>query len=189
MTARRGRDSLIALLALLFLAAAFDAAAAGTVWTDYDGDGLPDCGPANAFDASVGTVVGVDVWVDSQSSTWTGFMLFVAWDSAYLTFSDATYYDFGDGTNAPVFEFIGLGASFSGNGYSNAGVDRIARLELSVDNSGNCCVWPNVDYNSLLKYWSYLTNDFLLFEQSAGTCFEAQITAPDRWGRIGGLYR
>ena len=68
------------------LVAFCSSANAGQIWTDGNGDGLPD---GAAFPATPSTNVTVGVWIDAQSFTWTNYLAYVEWNNGCFTYSSA----------------------------------------------------------------------------------------------------
>ncbi len=136
------RSCFAALVAPLLLIAT--PAVAGQVWTDANGDGLPD--ERSIF--SVPSVIGsADIWVDTQSFTFTAFRITIE-RSDYVSTVAAAYWISG-GSNAPIDSTSRpKSLIFSGSGYNAHGVTRISRIDVHVDQFFPGCapfVSPSID--------------------------------------------
>lgn len=181
--ARRGVWALAIVAALLIAGAPRDVAVAGQlsyigrVWTDANGDGLADCGPANPLAAVTGEVVSFDVWLDSEDFTWSSFEIWVYWDPSCFEYVSSEYAVIGDGSVSPPTPDPFTGSvGFSGSGFENAGVSRIARIDLRPIASGSCCVVPILDPSYWNETWCQLYNasgEFTYFREVGASCFDA----------------
>lgn len=175
------------------LLGAAGAANAGQIWTDGDLDGLPDATPLTA---GPGDTVSVDIYVDSQSFTWTGFIVFVEWDPTAISYLSATYMIVG-GTNFPLDTFTHPNAvGWGGFGYGSSGVDLIGAASFRIDADPGC-VEPIIDYYNPYQAYSVLisgTTSFL-FQTETRTCWTESATGvrsastqDATWGRIKRLF-
>lgn len=143
---------------------------AGQIWTDGNGDGLPDGGP---FMVSSNTIVTVGVWVDAQSFTWTNYLAYVEWTPGCLTYLGANYVVSG-GSNFPIDDFSNPNAvGFGGNGFTQGGVDQIGNIILEVNLPVDCCVTPIIDIDNPFYTFSQLGagSAYQLFTTNPGTCY------------------
>lgn len=165
---------------------------AADMWTDYNGDGLPD--PRSPFSVEPGRSVSVDVWLDADGFRWTNFVVYVEWDPSAMTYQTADYLISGSGTTFPINRYsqtnaVGLG----GFGYdSSSGPDRVARVELRYDGDGVACVSPITDSNN--TYYSFLGAapvEYALFADGPGrSCFESRESQePTSWGGVKATFR
>src|SRR5262245_13179111 len=60
---------------------------AGQMWTDADGDGLPDSSPLIRPPCAALTI---DLWVDSQSFQFTNFWAWAGWPAGHLKYIDGS---------------------------------------------------------------------------------------------------
>jgi len=158
----------IALAAALALCCS--SAFAGQVWTDGNGDGLPDGGP---FVVAPNTSVTVGVWVDAQSFSWTNFLVYVEYNRNCATFQNATYVISG-GSNFPIDNFSNPNAiGFSGQGYAQGGVDHIGNVGFQINSPVACCITPIIDlYNPYYTFCQLGTQSgYQLFTTSSETCY------------------
>ena len=146
-------------------------ALAGQIWTDGNGDGLPDSGP---IPATPGTNVTVGIWIDAQSFTWTAYLAYVEWTGC-MSYVSAQYVITG-GNNFPWTE--DLPVAFGGSGFNEGGIDYVGNLTLRVGTMGNCCVTPVIDIYNPYYVFSHLLNgsSYMLFTSNPGTCWDTDTT-------------
>jgi hypothetical protein len=174
---------------VIYSLAAF-AHASDQIWTDGNGDGLPD--PPVLSGPPVGSTVTVDLWFDSGSFQFTNYIVFAQRDPC-LSFISADYVITG-GTNFPVDTFsnpsaVGLG----GFGFPpTAGTTRVGVITLRKDVSGQCCVSPIVDPQNTFETFSVLgapEGAYHLFGVSFGTCWGQQFGGEESsWGAVQGTF-
>lgn len=158
-------------LVLLLLAVLAKPALAGQIWTDGNGDGLPDASPLTT---APGLTITVGIWVDSQSFAWTNFLAYVAWAPECVTYLSGQYVVTGL-TQFPIDDFSHpSGVGFGGQGASPAisGVTHIANATLEVNAPVGCCITPIVDIYNPFYVFSQLGagSDYLLFTSNPGSC-------------------
>ena len=161
----------LAVSVIFALVALCDSAIAGQIWTDGNGDGLPDSGP---IVASPNSDVTFGVWIDAQSFNWTNFLAYVEWSSGCMSYVSASYVISG-GSNFPVDDFshpraVGFGAI----GYTESGVDHIGNVTMHIDTFVSCCVSPIVDVYNPYYVFSQLGAgaSYMLFSSNPGTCYD-----------------
>jgi hypothetical protein len=144
-----------------------------SIWTDFDGDGLPDLsGPTFA---EPGRLVSVDLWIDGGDFVWTNYLAFVEWNPDCMSLASASYLISGGG-NFPIDNFSHPNAvGFGGYCYDQGGLDalkRIGRLSFTIDSPGFCCVTPIIDPNNPYYVFSMLAagSAYRLFSSGSGTC-------------------
>ena len=143
----------------------------GEIWTDGNGDGLPD--PPGTLVAAFGDSVEVDVWIDAQSFAWTNFLAYVEWDGSCFQYVSAEYLIAG-GSNFPIDRFSHPSAvGFGGFGYTEGGVDRIGRFTLELVAQAACCVTPIIDPKNSYGVFSQLGAEsaYFLFTSNPGSCW------------------
>ncbi len=168
---------------------------AGQIWTDGDGDGLPD--PANLPHQPPSTNVTVRVFLDSQSFGFTGYQAWVEWDAALGFVSGAYSISGSGGSNFPLDTFSNPTAvGFSGFNYNNPtahGVILIGSLTFHVREPIKVCVRPIIDPNNPYQTFSVLVSptSYLIFQTASGTCWDGftDATEPTTWGAIKGIYQ
>jgi hypothetical protein len=154
------------------------------IWTDANGDGLPDGG---AMALAVGDTARLDLWFDSDALNWDGYYLYLGWPRGAFLWTDAGFYE---GVDTWLFDVtwypdtLGL-INFIPGG---SGVYRAAWIELRREVPELSCVEP------LLGVWSRLRagGEDYPFSKGHASCFEAApptATQPTTWGGIKGLYR
>ncbi len=184
----------ITTLFILAVAILPTAAFAGQIWTDGDGDGLPDA--AKFVGRLPSDLVTVQVWIDTQSYA---FSYFQAWieRAPCLTFVSATYAITGTTNTIPVDNFThpqrtgisGTGAVQPGR----HGVVLIGSITFHIETIANCCVNPIIDLGN--PPYSILGNNpqgtYQAFQSASGTCYDGPVvgTEDKSWGAIKGLYR
>jgi len=171
-TARLRAIAIALIVPLLALAVAAPAARAASIWTDSNGDGLPD-GPGGVA-AAPGEVVTVGIWIDSGAFAWTNFLAYVEWDPVCLTYLTGTYIVDG-GTNFPIDTFSHpSGVGFGGfNFVPRQGLDLLARVSLRLDTAFTCCVLPIIDPENPYQVFSQLGQGdaYALFTEMTGSCW------------------
>lgn len=146
-------------------------AVSGEIWTDGDGDGLPD--PSGALFASFGDSIEVDVWIDAQAFAWTNYLAYVEWGASCFEFVSAEYLITG-GSNFPIDRFSHPSAvGFGGFGYTEGGIDRVGRVRLRLVAQAACCVAPVIDPDNSYAIFSQLgaASQYLLFNSNPGSCW------------------
>lgn len=147
-------------------------AQAGQIWTDGDGDGLPDEGNLPGF-IQVSDLVSVDVWLDSQSFVWTYFQAWVEhnWTKRFYN----GYYLVDGGTTNPIDTFGNPSATgLSGNGFApHHGVTLIGRLTYHNEAPWKNSVRPIIDYSNPWGTFSIIGNgsSYMLFTTNPGTAW------------------
>jgi len=152
------------------LIASSGVANAGQIWTDGNGDGLPDGGPLMV---APNTTVTVGVWIDAQSFTWTNYLAYVDWTPGCLTYQSAAYVISG-GNNFPIDDTtIPQALAFGGNGYNESGVDHIGNVFFQINIPVSCCVTPMIDIYNPYGVFSLLGSGaaYQLFTTNPGTCY------------------
>jgi hypothetical protein len=142
---------------------------AGQIWTDGNGDGLPDSG---TLLAAPSTNVTVGVWIDAQSFNWTNFLAYVEWPAGCFTYVSASYAWIDP--NFPIDDFSHPnGVGFGGSGYNQGGVDLIGWVTLHVESLAPCCVTPIIDPYNPYYVFSQLGagSAYMLFSTNPGTCY------------------
>jgi hypothetical protein len=159
------------------LAAAFAAlgvahvAAAATIWTDSDGDGLPDGSTPFVIPPSTNFTIGL--WIDSEGFAWTAFAAYVEWTPGILSYVSAQYVVTG-GANFPIDNFTHpTGMGFSGSFFSGNGVTHIGNVILHVNSPFAGCVTPIIDEQNPYRVVSILTDPpaYTLFSSASGSCY------------------
>jgi hypothetical protein len=145
----------------------------GRIWTDMDGDGLPECGPASPFLHAPGDTIAFDVWIDTESFVWYSFSIYVEWEPVALDFVAAEYVIAG-GQNSPPDVWAGgpEAVGFSGWGYSRSGVVHIGCVFLRYVEPLGTCVYPMIDPSYYGEIWSQCndanySNTFFFVEGSS----------------------
>jgi hypothetical protein len=146
---------------------------AAQIWTDGNGDGLPDTSP---IAVSSGANVAVDIWIDAEGFSWTNFQTVVQYQDPCLQSPQAQYTIAGGVNFPPETPVTPTVVVLNGFGYSEAGVDKIGNVTFQMGASSPCCVTPMVDPQDPSGYFSALgiQQTFELFTTSSGTCFEIQ---------------
>jgi hypothetical protein len=147
----------------------------GHVWTDADGDALPDCGPANPFALAVGETAAIDVWIDSDDFVWTSFEIHLFWDVSGLEFVDAVYVIEGGQVLPPQIDSWSGTIGFSGWSFSESGSTHIARVRFRAASVTGACVWPIFDPGSWTDTWSQVADvegASRFFREVGATCYE-----------------
>lgn len=166
---------LLALCIPLLLLAA-PAARAASVWTDGNGDGLPDA-PGELVTAPY-TIVSVDVWIDSGTFVWTNFLAYVEWTPSCLTYLNGAYLVSG-GERFPVDDF----SHPSGVGYGGynlpprQGVAALMQLNFRIESPVVCCVSPIIDTNNPYYVFCQLgqAENYMAFSEMSPSCWELTI--------------
>jgi hypothetical protein len=151
---------------------------AGQIWTDGNGDGLPDDGAV--MSAAPGEVVSFDIWIDSQGFQWTNFLAYAEWEAACFTYVSAEYLISG-GVNFPVDDFTHpSGIGFGGIQYDRSGVEAISRVSVRLTAPVSCCVTPIIDVNNPYYVFSQLGQgpSYFLFSSNPGSCWDASDDTP-----------
>ena len=152
------------------LVALCSSAYAGQIWTDGNGDGLPDGGAAIVAPPSSNVTVGV--WIDAQSFTWTNFLAYIEWSGQCISYVSASYVISG-GSNFPIDNFSHpRGIGFGGSGYTQGGVDHIGNVTLHVNTPVNCCLTPIIDVYNPYYVFSQLGagSNYMFFSTNPGSC-------------------
>ena len=184
---------LVSILLALALSVAVPAFG-GTIWTDGNGDGLPD---ASAIQTAVGATVSIDAWIDSGDFLWTNFLVFVERTSG-LTYVSASYIISG-GSNTPIDTFSNPRAvGFGGYGYSRLGVTQIGSISVQVNRKGLHYFRPIIAIDNIYGTYSVLQSgaSYMLFATRSNTSYQtpvgAKVATPSietTWGRVKNLYR
>jgi hypothetical protein len=163
---------------------------AGQIWTDGNGDGLPD---TNKLQALPSDNVTVSIWFDTQSFEMTYYQTYIQRDPC-VQFVGATY-EAGGGTTFPIDNFqhpFRTGHARSGLSPTH-GVYRVGTITFHVEAPINCCVVPHIDGGD--APYSIIGNNatggYAFFQSRFGTCWEGEgvSTEPTSWGNIKGLYQ
>jgi len=164
------RCKIIGLLAPLLLVATASTHAA-RIWTDANGDGLPDAD--SVFAGAPNDVVGVDLWIDSEGFTFANYQAWIE-RPAGSSFVSAEYFISG-GSNFPIDGFSNPSATgLAGFGFADlSGVSRIGRLSFQLGTGEGPCATPIVDAGHPLETFSSLgtPTEYALFETSTGSCW------------------
>ena len=165
--------TMLAMMTVALSVMAFCASAdAGQIWTDGNGDGLPDAGsPPNPQVPSTNVTVGI--WIDAQSFSWTNFLAYVEWSGDCISYVSASYVISG-GSNFQIDDFSHpRGVGFGGSGYTQGGVDHIGNVTLHINSPIPCCVTPIIDVYNPYYVFSQLGagSAYMLFVTNPGTCF------------------
>src|SRR5262245_45371289 len=86
------------IIATVSCLAFFGNVGAAQIWTDGNGDGLPDVGPITVAPS---TSVTVGLWIDAESLNWTNYLAYVEWTPGCIQYESATYVITG-GNNFPI---------------------------------------------------------------------------------------
>jgi hypothetical protein len=168
--------SLLTVSLMIAMTALYGAASAGQIWTDGNGDGLPD---ENWTPAPPSTNVTIGVWIDAQSFAWTNFLAYVEWigDCSYVSAS----YVISGGSNLPIDNFSHpRGVGFSGFGYTQGGVDQIGTVTLHINSAlVGCCVLPIIDIYNPYYVFSQLAagSSYMIFVTNPATCYNGDMPA------------
>lgn len=165
---------------------------AGSIWTDGDGDGLPD--PHGLSGASPGDEIAVDVWIDTQSFVFTYFQAWVERDKN-LRFLDAVV-TLSGGAADTVDTFSNPDATGLTGAYfaPRQGVLKVGRMRYVWVDGASCAVRPLTEYGGTWGTFSVLGMGphFFLFDASGGTSW-AVFPEPARpavdWGTTKGIAR
>ena len=145
---------------------------AGQIWTDGNGDGLPDGGPAIA--ASPSTNVTVGVWFDAQAFAFTNFLAYIEWQGQCVSYVSASYVITG-GSNFPIDNFSAPNAiGFGGSGFANrTGVIQVGNAVFHINTTTACCISPIIDIYNPYYVFSQLGagSAYMLFTTNPGTCY------------------
>jgi hypothetical protein len=169
----------ISVLSIALTALAFgDIAQAGQIWTDGNGDGLPD--PGQGLPGSPSTNVTIGVWIDAQSFTWTNFLAYIEWSGQCISYVSASYVISG-GSNFPIDNFSHpRGIGFGGSGYAQGGIDHIGNVTLHINTPVSCCVSPIIDVYNPYYVFSQLGagSAYMLFSTNPFTCYPEELGQP-----------
>ena len=156
---------------LVFLSIAHnEPTGAAQIWTDGDGDGLPDIGPISV---KPNASITVGVWIDAESFGWTNYLAYVGWTPSCIEYDGATYVISG-GSNFPIDDFSHpSGIGFGGSGYDQGGIDHIGNISFTVLAPVACCVTPIINPNNPYYVFSQLGagTAYTLFSTSTPTCY------------------
>ena len=145
---------------------------AGQIWTDGNGDGLPDGGPPIAADPSTNLTVGV--WFDAQAFAFTNFLAYIEWGGPCFSYVSATYVITG-GSNFPIDNFSAPNAiGFGGSGFANrTGVVQVGNAVFHLNTPISCCISPVIDIYNPYYVFSQLGagSAYMLFTTNPGTCY------------------
>jgi hypothetical protein len=144
---------------------------AGQIWTDGNGDGLPDGGPPISAPPSSNVTVGV--WFDAQAFTFTNFLAYIEWQGQCVSYVSATYVISG-GSNFPIDNFSHPSAiGFGGSGFNRGGVVQVGNATFHVNVPTACCITPIIDQYNPYYVFSQLGagSAYMLFTTNPGTCY------------------
>jgi hypothetical protein len=147
----------------------------GRIWTDADGDGLSECGPASPLTLDVGDTVAVDVWIDTEAFEWSTFQVYVEWSADAFVFAGADYLISGGQNYSPDVWTYPEAVGLFGNGYARSGVSAIGRIYLRYESPVNGCVFPLLDDSYWAEIWSECwtgTGDRFFFSATASSCVD-----------------
>lgn len=179
--------------ALVFaLVACAGAAFGGQVWTDANGDGVADTAPITT---AVSSNIVIDLWMDSQSFTFTAYNIWAEWSGLSYVAGSATNLVTGCG-NDPNDTFShpqGIGFAGSICNPPKHGVLLVGRFTLHVDGFPSE-VHGLIDPNSPFNVFSLISSPggYMLFETSGRSTFIPDVpdaTEDRSWGEIKGLYK
>lgn len=165
------KSTIRAILAALAIVVVSERAGAASIWTDANGDGLPDAETPLVIPPSTNVTIGV--WIDSEGFAWTGYAAYVEWTPGILSYVSAAYVVTG-GSNAPIDNFSHpSGMGFSGWGFSRSGVTRIGNVTLHVLSPFAGCVTPIIDEQNSYRVVSILTDlpNYTLFASADSSCY------------------
>lgn len=143
---------------------------AATIWTDANGDGLPD---SSTFTVPPSTNVTVGVWIDSEGFAWTSYAVYVEWTPGIFSYVSAQYVVTGGG-NFPIDNFSHpSGIGFGGYWFSRNGVSHLGNLILHVNEPFDGCVTPITDEQNPYRVVSILTDvpAYTLFSSADSSCY------------------
>lgn len=159
----------VAFLLLLLLLVPPSVVEAAVVWTDADGDGLPDTStPSVAVDSSVT----LDVWIDSEGFEWSDFSVFIELSSG-LAYDSASFVITG-GSNYPIDDFSNPQAiGFAGSSYDTGGVTLIGTITATITAGDTVCASPIIDENNPYETFSQLSSvdSATVFSERASSCW------------------
>ncbi len=195
---------LITMVFLLALALAPASVFAGQIWTDGNGDGLPDChfndpycnvhcpAPQNHLERRDSDLITIDVYLDSQSFQWTNYQAWVQRDGCFQFVSGQ--YRVTGGTNFPLDNVSNPNATgFAGFGFNQHGVVLVGTLTVHYNGLVKWCLWPIIEIDNPYGTFSVLgtTSSYFLFNTRCGTCVAPppSSTEPTTWGAIKGIYQ
>jgi hypothetical protein len=158
---------------------------AAEIWTDANGDGLPDS--ACVSTVPTGNNISVDVWLDAGTFAFTNFVVFIQHQPCY-SFASGQYVITG-GSAFPIDSFTHPEAvGFGGWAFPpTTGVQHICQVTYLVAGPGRCAVFPIVDPDDAFGAVSAIGNDStaVAFDLGTGSCWRA--SAPEdttSWGRV-----
>jgi hypothetical protein len=164
---------------------------AGQVWTDGNGDGLPDVANQNRQPSDLVTV---DVWIDSQSFQWTYYQAWIERDPCFV--SATGVYVVTGGSNFPLDMDVSrpMTAGFAGSGFNRHGAVLVGRLTAHYAGSpAKCCFRPVINIEDPYGVFSIVGagTAYLTFATASGTCVQRppQSTEATTWGAIKGIYQ
>ncbi len=172
----------------------------GQVWTDANGDGLPDDQAIFLLPSYLTTV---DVWIDTQSFVFTSFRATV--ERSDLVETVAAGYWISGGSNAPI-DMASRPSSliYSGSGYSGHGITRIGWVTLHIVGVADCRVFlspiiePGDAFACRLSsgggsqhfFFQTASGSYLYFSDLApsGPC-PPTATEHNSWGRVKAIFQ
>ncbi len=170
------KTRIVLAMLLTFLTVLSRLAYGADVWTDGNGDGLPDTSVPTRY---LEETVTVDVWIDSQSFSWTAFQVWVehpsglAYDSAGYTVTGAANYPIDNFSNPTATGFAGIG-------YNNQGLTHIGWVRARIDSADTSCFTPIIDPANSYETFCVLSrpDTAIIFIQSTGSCFFGLTAVP-----------
>lgn len=196
----------VCVIATLVWACSAAPAACATIWTDANGDGLPD---TTIFNVPANTIDTVDIWIDSESFAWTNYLVYVEHASGAFKRRYAGYSI--QGGNFPIDWFsLPRGVGFGGYGYDNQGVEKIGWFAfkfLGTTALNGKCIKPIIDIYNSYGVFSQLgsSESYALFSTASNSCYKSasgggaktdgtgdvadEGVEDTSWGRVKGLYR
>ena len=144
---------------------------AGQIWTDGNGDGLPD---GSAIMVAPSTNVTVGVWFDAQAFAFTNFLAYIEWQGQCVSYVSASYVITG-GSNFPIDNFSAPNATgFGGSGFPNrTGIVQVGNAVFHINTTTACCISPIIDIYNPYYVFSQLGagSAYMLFTTNPRTCY------------------